>query len=293
MLTRKLFQGLGYLTFCSVMSWEANPESLGGAPVDPGTEEPSGESQGSEEATGYSSFVQEILKDAPKEHLSIMEPYLKRFDAGSTRRFQDLSNKYKHYDSLGWDEETTQHMAAVYNTLMEEPEKLYEALKEQLEIETEAQKTGESNVGELSQDFQGLPPEVTAQLEMQQQALMALSQWVMDQEKSTTETQQDKELGEYLDLLKKEYGEFDEDYVCSLISNGMDGEAAVKEWNGKVQEWFTKMNASTEHLPGAVLSSAGGGAVPQQEPQKLGSIPDRDIRALIANVIGQSNQAGQ
>jgi hypothetical protein len=293
MLVRSFFQGPGYLTFCSLMAWEANPESLGGGESgNQGTEGQQDVGDGSQgQESGYSSFVQELLKDAPKEHVSIMEPYIKKFDAGVTRRFQDLKNQYKHYEPLGWDEETTQQMSEVYRVLNEEPERLYEALKEQLELEEEAQKPG-SQVGESGPEFQGLPPEITAQIEQQQQVLAALAQWVMDQDQKSTETVEDQEFDGYLDLLKKEYGEFDEEYVVTQIANGMDGEAAVKAWNDKVQGWLQKVNASTEHLPGAVLSSAGGGSVPQGESQNLGQIPDKDIRALIANVIGQTNQAG-
>jgi hypothetical protein len=293
MLVRKPFQGLHYLSFSPLMSWEANPESLsGGASGGEGTEDSVEESQSQGQESGYSSFVQELLKDAPKEHVSIMEPYIKKFDAGVTRRFQDLKNQYKHYEPLGWDEETTQQMAEVYRILNEEPETLYEVLKSELGIEEEAQKTGESEIGESSQEFQGLPPEIKAQIDQQQQVLTALAQWVMDQDTRTTESQQDAELDEYLNLLKQEYGEFDDEYVLTKISNGEDGEAAVKAWQNMLQQHIEKMQQSTEHLPPAVLSSAGGGAVPQNGPQNLGSIPDKDIKNLIANVIGQTNQAG-
>lgn len=292
MLTRKLFQGPHYLTFCSLMAWEANPESLGGGSGNGGTEGTVGESESQGQESGYSSFVQELLKGAPQEHISIMEPYIKKFDAGVTRRFQDLQNQYKHYESLGWDEDTTQQMSAVYQALTEDPERLLEALKAELGIEEEAQKP-ESKIGESSQEFQGLPPEIQSQIEQQQQVLQALAQWVLDQDKSKAESVEDEELDDYLGLLEKEYGAFDEDYVLTKIANGMDGEAAVKSWNDLINDYMQKVNESTNHLPNAVLSSAGGGAVPQSGPQNLGSIPDKDIRNLIANVISQTNQAGQ
>jgi hypothetical protein len=291
MLTRNFFQGFHYLSFCSLMSWEANPADLGGGSSGESTEETS-ESQGSEQPTGYSSFAQEILKGVPQDHLPILEPHLKKWDAGTTRRFQDLQNQYKHYSNLGWDEETTQHMAEVYRVLNEEPERLYEALANELGL-GEQEQNDESTGGQSAQEFQGLPPEIQARIDQQEQILQALATVVLEGQTKQQESMEDSEFESYLGLLKQEYGNFDEEYVCSMIANGMDGEAAVKQWMGKVQEAINQANGSTEHLPDALLSSSGGGAVPQQESQKLGQIPQKDIRSLIANVMGQANQAAQ
>jgi hypothetical protein len=273
------------------MSFEANPAEMGGGSSEMGTEgEGVVESQGQE--SGYSSFVQELLKDAPKEHVSLLEPYIKKFDAGVTRRFQDLNNKFKHYEPLGWDEETTQQMAEVYRVLNEEPERLYEALRDQLELE-EGEQSGESNVGESNQGLPGVPDEVMQQITQQQQVLEALAQYVLQDHTSKTEAVEDEEFDGYLNLLKEEYGDFDEEYVVGQIANGADGEAAVKQWQAKEQEIIQRLSSATEGLPPAVLSSSGGGAVAQHEPQSLGSIPDKDIRNLITNVLNQANQAGQ
>lgn len=257
-----------------------------------GTEDGSvDESQGSQEG-GYSSFVQELVKGAPQEHISILEPYLKKFDAGVTRRFQDLQSQYKPYANLGWDEDTASQMAEVYRVLNEEPERLYEALKESLEIGGEAQNP-ESFGGESGQEFQGLPPEVAQQIQQQQQVLEALATIVLDGQKAQQESAEDSEFDQYLGLLKQEYGDFDEEYVLSLIANGKDGEAAVKQWQGALQQALNQASQATNGLPPAILSSAGGGAMPQSEQQSLAQIPSKDIRNLIANVMGQANQAGQ
>lgn len=287
MLVRKFFQGLSSLSFQPLMSFEVNPEELGGGSGETGTEENFEESQGQPEG-GYSSFVQEILKDAPKEHVSIMEPYLKRFDAGSTRRFQDLSNKFKHYEPLGWDEETTQQMAEVYRVLNEEPESLYEALKDLLEVE--AQNQSESEGGESDQAIQGFPTEWKSQLDQQQQVLEAMATLFLQEQTAKQEATEDSELDTYLGQLKAEYGDFDEEYVLTKISNGSDGEAAVKSYFKIVQDHVNRANSVTDGLPPVSLSSAGGGALPVGELQKLGQVPSKDIQNLIANVMRQANQ---
>lgn len=247
-------------------------------------------SQG-QDSPGYSSFVQEILKGAPQEHVQLMEPYIKKFDAGVTRRFQDLQNQYKPYSNLGWDEDTVSQMAEIYRVINEEPERLYYALRDQLDLDEEAQNV-ESAGSESDPGIQGLPPEFMDQFNQQQQALEALAQIVLDNQRAQSEAHEDQEYENYLNLLKQEYGDFDENYVHSLIANGMDGEAAVKQWQGMLQAALQQAAQSTDGLPPAVLSSAGGGAIPQGQSQNLGQIPSKDIRNLIANVMGQTHQAG-
>lgn len=288
MLVRKPFQGLGVLCFHCLMGFEANPADLSGGSDPQGTEESQEDSQG---PAGYSEFASQILKEAPDEHKSILEPYIKKWDSGTQRRFQDLHNQYKPYKDLGWDEDTLGQMAEVYRVLNEEPERLYEALRDTLELSEEEQNVVEES--QSDQDFQGLPPEITAQLTQQQQVLEALAQWVIQQDKQSTETMEDQEFESYMGLLKEEFGDFDEKYVVAMIANGTDGEAAVKQWQAMAQEILQKANQATEGLPPAVLSSAGGGAVAQPEPQSLGSVDSKDIRQLITNVMTQANQAGQ
>lgn len=291
MLVRKPFQGPSFLSFQPMMAFEANPAELsGGGSGEMGTETSEDVSQG-QESPGYSSFVQEILKGAPQEHVSLMEPYIKKFDAGVTRRFQDLQNQYKPYANLGWDEDTVSQMAEIYRVINEEPERLYYALRDQLELGEEEQ-NDENTGSESGPEFQGLPPEFVNQFTQQQQALEALAQIVLDSQRVQSESVEDQEYESYLNLLRQEYGDFDESYVNSLVANGMDGEAAVKQWQGLLQAALEQAAQSTDGLPPAVLSSAGGGAIPQGQPQNLGQIPSKDIMNLVANVMGQTRQAG-
>lgn len=252
-----------------------------------------GGSEGQGSTFEYSDFAQGILKDVPDEHKEILQPYLTKWDSGVQRRFQDLHNQYKPYADLGWDSETTQQMAEVYRVLNEEPERMYAALKEALAVEEEAQ-TGAGEGSQTDPAIQGqLPPEVMQQLTQQQQVLEALAQYVINEQSTKTEQVEDREFESYMGLLKKEYGDFDENYVTMSIANGVDGEAAVKQWQGMTQEILNKAASATSGLPPAMLSSSGGGAVAQAEPQRLGSYDSKDIKNLIANVLTQANQAGQ
>ncbi len=49
---------------------------------------------------GTSEFYNELLSGVPEEHRSTLEPFLKQADAKVTRRFQELSEREKQYNSL-------------------------------------------------------------------------------------------------------------------------------------------------------------------------------------------------
>lgn len=273
--------------------WHSQPLQQAKQQMPAGETEGAGtEGEGSQGSTfEYSDFAQGILKDVPDEHKEILQPYLTKWDSGVQRRFQDLHSQYKPYADLGWDTETTQQMAEVYRVLNEEPERLYEALKEQFDTEAQNGSVGE---GQTDPVIQGqLPPEIMEQLTQHNQVLEALAQYVLGEQSSKNEAIEDKDFESYMGLLTKEYGNFDEQYVTMCIANGMDGEAAVKQYQSMTQEILNKAAAATNGLPPATLSSAGGGAVAQAEPQKLGSYDSKDIKQLITNVITQANQAGQ
>lgn len=273
--------------------WQTQPLQQMKQQMPQGDESATGtEGEGSQGSTfEYSDFAQGILKDVPDEHKEILQPYLTKWDSGVQRRFQDLHNQYKPYTDLGWDTETTQQMSEVYRVLNEEPERLYEALKEQFDTEAQNGSVGE---GQTDPVIQGqLPPEIMEQLTQHNQVLEALAQYVLGEQSSKNEAIEDKDFESYMGLLTKEYGNFDERYVTMAIANGIDGEAAVKQWQETAQEILNQAANATSGLPPATLSSAGGGAVAQAEPQKLGSYDSKDIKQLITNVITQANQAGQ
>lgn len=273
--------------------WQTQPLQQMKQQMPQGDESATGtEGEGSQGSTfEYSDFAQGILKDVPDEHKEILQPYLTKWDSGVQRRFQDLHSQYKPYADLGWDTETTQQMAEVYRVLNEEPERLYEALKEQFDSGEQSGAVGE---GQTDPVIQGqLPSEIMEQLTQHNQVLEALAQYVLGEQSSKNEAIEDKDFESYMGLLTKEYGNFDEQYVTMCIANGMDGEAAVKQYQSMTQEILNKAAAATNGLPPATLSSAGGGAVAQAEPQRLGSYDSKDIKQLVQNVITQANQAGQ
>lgn len=240
--------------------------------------EPVDEGQGSGQPD-Y-SLGHNFLQEVPEEHRSLLEPYIKKWDAGVTRRFKDLHSKVSPYEQLGADPETLGQAYQLYQLMDEDPQRVYEALKEQFEEQEELEEAADS--GQL----QGLPPEIQAELKQQRLVLEALADYVTTQQQTAQESVEDAELDNYLGLLKTEFGEFDEDYVVAKMYRGMSGEDAVKAWQAVIQKQLNGGAAPKPNLP-PILS--GGGVVPAEQ-QNVSSMPRKDVKNLVAQLMSQAHQ---
>lgn len=262
-----------------------------GSVVDEGQQD-TGVEGGQEQSDGLAAG---FLSRIPENERDIVGKYVKQWDAGVTRRFQELHGKYKPYEELG-DVEQLQKAMEIYSVLDEDPQRLYNALGEafgygsqqgQNGVEGQQQQIG--NTGEEDNPLQSAFTELQGRFDEQAKVLEAVAQYILNQDQVSKQSQEDQELDQYVGLLKEEYGEFDEDYVLTKMYHGMSGEEAVQSWNNMVQQHVNQASQSTANLP-TILSSSGGSAVPVGETQKLGSFSSKDIRSLVADVLAQAQQ---
>lgn len=237
-----------------------------------------------------------FLSRIPEADREIVGKYVSQWDAGVTRRFQELHGKYKPYEELG-DIESLQKAREIYTILDEEPERLYNALADIFGNQQQGQQNGvesqqqQNGTGQESDPFQGAIQELQGRFDEQTKVLEAVAQYILQQQQVTQQSQEDSELDQYVGLLKQEFGEFDEDYVLTKMFHGMSGEDAVQSWNNLIQNQVNQASQSTANLP-AILSNSGGSAVPVTKTQNLGSIPSKDVRALVADVLAQVHREG-
>lgn len=268
-----------------------------------GSGEELGNGEGTEtEVPEYSpsDYADGFLKDVPEEHRSLLEPYIKKWDAGVTRRFQDLNSKVKPYQDAGIDPEALPQVAELWTMLNDNPKDLYDILAEVLQDEISG--AGAGNNGQLPVGNQGeaqnlsgnegsfqVPPELQQQLSQHNEVLNTLAQYILGQEESKKISAEDVEFDNYLGLLKEEFGDFNEEYVVMKIANGMDGGEAVKEWQSVIQEQINASGAGRTHLP-PLLSGAGGVPVEQQSVRNLSRA---DTKKLVAETLARAAQAQQ
>ena len=224
-----------------------------------------------------------FLKDIPAEHQKILEPYVKKWDAGVQRRFQELHGQYRPYEELGVDVDTIQQGIQLLDYLQNDPVKLYQALREAGVTEEEL---GQEEPDYSSEEFQ-LPAEYQQKIGRMEQALASVAQWILDQQKTSQESEEDAELDQYLGYLKDEFGDFDEEFVLARMYAGATGEEAVKAWNERVQNILKQNGGQLATSP--VLGGGGSVAMEDQDPRKLGR---KDVQGLVASVIAQTKAQG-
>ena len=241
------------------------------------------QNQGSD-TTDY-SLASPFLEKVPAEHRPILEPYVKQWDAGVTRRLQDLHGQYRPFKDIGADPEILGQAYQLYQLLESDPKKLYDMLHEEYGAEDTGQQA--QNQGDPSQSVPGIPQEWQQRFEQQQQILEALVEHVVQDRQTKAESTEDTELEEYLGLLKQEAGE-DSDYfenfiLAELLANDGDGEAALQSWQQFKQGL---LNQSARPTP-PVLS--GGGSAPTGS-QSVRDLTKKDRVGLVSNLLSQVKQ---
>lgn len=241
------------------------------------------------------TFLESIEDEEIRQRV---EPVIKKWDAGVTRRFQELHSQLKPYQELG-DPETLTEAQQLWELLNERPEDVYKGLAEALGYGTQSgqqgpvpqqpgqtpqqqQQTPEGLTQQQQQQFLQLPPEIQQQLEQQGKITEHLAQAYLEDQKAKQQAQEDQELESYLGNLKTEFGDFDEDYVLAKMLNGMDGAKAVKAYQKAVQK---ELAAHKSQNAPTILS--GGGQV-GQETVDVGQASSKDVKSLVAGLMAQA-----
>lgn len=270
---------------------------------DAGGQQQQGEDQGSGE-TDY-SLGPAFLGRVPQEHRPILEPYVKQWDAGVTRRFQELHSKYAPFENM--DPEQVETAMGLLDRLDSNPWEIYGILQQALMSgeygpnPSENPLTGQPMAGGQQEQGLpgaapqsgngGLPPEVQQRLDQMQNTLIALGQHVLGQSQSQKEQQEADQLNTYLEQLHEEYGDFDDDWVLMRVyrDQSFDNiDQHISSWGeltGKMQGQQQQANSG---LP--TLLGAGGGNGPMlSDPTSVKNLSRKDTRDLVANILGAAN----
>lgn len=241
------------------------------------------EQEEEEEEIDYSHAKQFLEGIEDPEVLRQLDPYVRKWDAGVTRRFQELHSQLRPYQELG-DPDTLNQAAQLYQIMQQDPKRVYEALKQA--FDKEQQKGEASDPQQQQQQAEqtgGLPPDVQERFDkLEKVATWLASQYQTNQQK-TQQQQEDEALEEYLGNLKTEFGDFNEKFVLSQMMAGMSGEDAVKEYQKLLKD------ASKQATPNAPQVLSGGGSV-AREPIEPGKLSNKDTQALVAQLMEQSDQ---
>lgn len=233
---------------------------------------------------------QEVLSVIPAEYHEALTPKLKEWDAGVTRRFQEIHSEYeplKSFEPLveqGVDVDTLSNALGMFQALNTDPRGLYEALGEAYGFVSEQESTDEDD--DYDNDYR-IPPEVQRQLNEQQLLLEQMAEYMQGQQTSQQEIQEQELLDSYLEGLQSEYGEFDMDYVLTKMAAGVDGELAVREYQDKFPVGASGNNGGTQPPQVFGSSGAGQGGIPSASP-KVTDLSGQETRDLVAEMLRQT-----
>lgn len=270
------------------------------AEIDNSTEDVSSDESGesSSKKLGGHPAWQEILSAVPEEYHEMLTPKLKEWDAGVTRRFQEIHSQYeplKVFEPIAEDidADTLSSALGLFQAVNTNPEEVYRALGAAYGFASEQESSDDDE-----DDYSQLPPHIARQLEEQQRAIEALSEFAQTTQLTSVQQQEQEALNDYLGQLQDAYGDFDEDYVLTKMAAGVDGEVAVRQYfeiappvgGSQSQGQQTRGSAVT---PPQVLGSSGvgSGGVPSTSvsPAKLGRA---ETKSLVEEILRASASQG-
>jgi len=250
--------------------------------------EPASQNTGTAQQESPDSLANPFLSNIPELDRQVVAKYIKDWDAGVTRKFQEIHSQYEPYKQLGASPEDLQAAFNIYQQLNQDPKAFYQALADALGDELEEQGQQETPLQQVNPAFQGLPPEFQAEYQQTRKAVEALAQYILDQQDSQKQQAEDAELDNYIKTLREKHGEFDEEYVLTkMYTAGMDGEQAIAAWKQSIQEYINKAGGVPQGQP-VFKPLHGGGSVPNEESKKITDLSRNETKSLVAELMRQS-----
>lgn len=263
---------------------------------------------------------QGILDVLPTELHNLVIPQLKAWDQGVQQKFQEIHSQYEEYkgyeDFIKSNIDPEYAKAAVHmaDLLQRDPAKLASQINETYKLgfvpKDEVEKLTQQSLGNDSGDGQGffeneddiLKHPVVKQM---YDRLQELDSTVKTQQQLEEEEREAKELEEYLNGLESECKEknlpFDRTFVLAYMSQGIDGEDALKQYH---QVLAVNANTETPNEPPSGNGEAqppvvmgGGGVVGAGVPDgsvNVGALSKNSLNSTVEQILAQqAQQSGQ
>jgi hypothetical protein len=254
----------------------------------------SSEPQVQEAAESIEGLASPFLAKIPAQDRAIVGKYIKDWDAGVTKRFQEYSGKLKPYEALGPIEEL-ERWRNLHNNFRANPEGvfriMYEGLQQQYGEDFEQQLVrilGLEEEGEMS-DEQGYYEEEQQGGEeydenevFQQNVISELEElraWRDEQMQAQASQMEEAQLDQVLTALHQRYGDFDDEGVLIRIAAHGDPHKAVQEWRQMVSKY--SQNGPQRQAPKVM---GGQGGVPSEQVDAK-SLRGEQRKALVAQML--------
>lgn len=233
-----------------------------------------------------------FLAKIPASDRAVVGRYIKDWDAGVTKKFQEYSGKLKPYEALGPIEELIKYRQLAMN-IRTNPEAvfkiMFEGFQEQYgdefeqrlpqilgleEAMTDYDYNGE---GEEYEEGEYDPNEVFQQNVVAE--LEDLRTWRESQEAAALQAEENQQLDAVLGALHQRFGDFDDDGVLIEMAKHGDPIRAVNDWRQKISRY--SQNGAQRQAPKVM---GGQGGVPSEKVE-TNALRGAERKAAVMNML--------
>lgn len=263
----------------------------------------------------------EILDSVPQALHGVLIPALKKWDAGVTERFNQINAEiaplkaYKDLADNNIDPEYAKQAVMFADRLQSHPREVVDRINQTANLgyvtPEDAVKLGSQGSGDSDPDsdlFGDGIPDITKHPQFQAltKGIETLQQQIESQKSEAEQQRQIDEFEEYLDTLETETKAknlpFNRRYVTALMTQGLDGEAAVAEYHKELAIQTVDPNApgstsaesNTSDDPLVVMGEEGtaGGGTPDGGIN-FGQLAKNDFNSTVEQLLEQQLSSGQ
>jgi hypothetical protein len=267
--------------------------SFGGNESYEGDSEPS-QNEPSEDLSLASPFLEKI----PAQDRAIVGRYIKDWDAGVTKKFQEIHGQYKPYKALGPPEQLQQYVNFA-NNFRADPENVFrlmwQGMQEQYgeDFDKELLRVLQLEEDGMSEEYQYAPEEqqyaqqeedpTQIQLQNMAQELEDMRSWKESQEQEQVNQQEAQQLDGVLSAMHTKYGDFDDNWILVRLAEHGNVAQAVQEWN----QMIGKYSQGTQRQAPKVMGGQGGVPNGQIKTDELRGKARRETVAQMLEGLGQ------
>lgn len=247
-----------------------------------GAAEPSGtDESGSQSDDLYAAYLEKF----PTSLHPIARDVFKEWDGNVTKRIQSVHQEYEPYKPFveSYEPDAIEQALAIAEAMERDPQAFVDAMVNAYGL-TPAQEAELQQQLNPDDDEDEFDPQA-ARLAQHEELLQTMAEAMLaerQEREQLIELQESEALyTQTMDALTEKYGEFDVEYVNTLLANGVDPDVAVQHWQSQVQTFAQRQLAPNQTAP-MVMGAGGGTPSIQRDVENLSS---QETKQLVAEML--------
>lgn len=254
------------------------------------------------ETQGLNPAWKPLLDALPEPLHAVVTPHLQTWDKNFQDKLQEVRSEYSSYEEIkkaGIDPDLIKKSLYLYDQFATDPEEVIKQAIEAYELpyvdKANVQQTTDNELEDFDMDDTSditKHPQFAALMEQVQ----GLQQTAEQREQAEQQAEAVKQHMAWLEEMQKpeKYGEFDTEYVTALMSQGLDGEEAIKRYQTKFANKAADAlvpNQQQQTQPPVVMGGDGtvGSGLPEN-PVNFGDMKTADFNDTVIKMLEAQQQ---